>query len=81
MPLQRPNLTNSYASPFRLWSVNGHTQSGGHWNVAFGLVVRSSGFLDSLGCWSESGEGTADGALLIMRDIPPNERKWRSNSH
>jgi len=60
--------------------VNGHTQSGGYWNVALGLVARSSGFLGSLGRWSGSDEGTADGALLIMRDIPPmrNEKQWRS---
>jgi hypothetical protein len=54
--------------------VNGHTQSGGHWNVALGLVARSSGFLASFGRWSGSSEGTADGALLIMRH-PSNERK------
>lgn len=51
--------------------MNGHRQSGGHWNVALGLVVRSSDGLGSSGCWSGSGEGSPNGTLFIMRDTPP----------
>jgi hypothetical protein len=47
-------------------SMNGHRQSGGHWNVALGLAVRSSDFLGSLGCWSGSGEGSVNGTLFFM---------------
>ena len=47
-------------------SMNGHRQSGGHWNVALGLAIRSSEFLGSLGCWSGSGEGSVNGTLFFM---------------
>jgi hypothetical protein len=47
--------------------MNGHTQSGGHWNAALGVVVTSSDFLGSSGLWSESRAGMAVGALFIMR--------------
>jgi hypothetical protein len=43
---------NDYVLLFHSWFMNGHTQSGGHWKVALGLL-RNSGFLGSLGCWSE----------------------------
>jgi hypothetical protein len=42
-------FTNDYVSRSHSWSMNGHTQSGDHWNVALGLVVRNSDFLGSLG--------------------------------
>jgi hypothetical protein len=47
--------------------MNGHTQSGGHWNAALGLVVTTSDFLGSSGPWSKSGAGVVVGALFIMR--------------
>jgi hypothetical protein len=47
-------------------SMNGHRQSGGHWNVALGLAVRSSDFLGSLGRWSGSGEGSVNRTLFFI---------------
>jgi hypothetical protein len=45
--------------------MNGHAQSGGHWNAAFGLVTRSSGGLGPPQWWSRSGNGSAKGILFI----------------
>ena len=61
-------LIKDYVSLSQSWSMNGHTQSGGHWNVALGLL-RNSGFLGSSGGRSESGEVATGGVLLIMCDI------------
>jgi hypothetical protein len=49
-----------------LRSMNGQTQSGGHWKVALGLMASGSvcfGF-------SGSGEESSIGTLFIMRDTP-----------
>jgi hypothetical protein len=55
-----------YVSLSHSQSMNGHRQSGGHWNVALDLAVRSSDFLGSLGCWSGSGEGSVNGTLFFI---------------
>lgn len=39
---------------------------GGHWNVAVGLVTRSSSGLGLPDCVLGSGDGLAKGALLVM---------------
>src|SRR6266436_5688956 len=45
--------------------MNGHAQSGGHWNAAFGLVTKSSGGLGPPQWWSRPGDGSAKGILFI----------------
>jgi hypothetical protein len=48
--------------------MNGHTQSGGHWNAAFRVITsRSDGFGTSQQS-SRSGDGSAKGILFIKRD-------------
>ena len=47
-------------------STNGHTQSGGHWNVAFRMVARGSGKLGTPQWSSRSGDGSANGILYII---------------
>src|ERR1700722_5728475 len=53
--------------------MNGHKQSGGHWNTALGLRVWTCNFLSlSSGLWSDSRDGT----LLINARSP--QKRWRS---
>jgi hypothetical protein len=47
--------------------MNGQTQSGGHWNVAFRMMARASGGLGSPKWSSRSGDGSATGNLFITR--------------
>jgi hypothetical protein len=55
-----------YASLSDLRCMNGHAQSGGHWNAAFRVITRSSdGFGTSQGS-SRSGDGSARGIRFIM---------------
>src|ERR1700722_2268172 len=56
--------------------MNGHRQSGGHWNVAFGLVTRSSGSLGSSACVPGSGDGSPKEILLIISNT--STKQWRS---
>ena len=56
--------------------MNGHTQSGGHWNAAFGLLARTSGNVGSSWRSSRSGDGSANGIRYIMESILVTE--WRS---
>jgi hypothetical protein len=62
---------DDYVSLSHPWSMNDHRQSGGHWNVALDLAVRSSDFLGSLGCRSGSGEGSINGTLFFMPATRP----------
>jgi hypothetical protein len=56
--------------------MNGHKQSGGHWNAAFGLARCGSGGLGSPQESSRSGDGSASGTLFIVLDASPTA--WRS---
>src|ERR1017187_4293000 len=60
--------------------MNGHAQSGGHWNAAFGLLARTSDNVGSPQWSSRSGDGSANGILYIM-DMAPSlksvaQRLW-----
>jgi hypothetical protein len=57
-------------------SVNGHRQSGGHWNAAFGLLAMSSDDVGSPQWSSRSGDGSTNGILRIMGNALPTA--WRS---
>ncbi|SRR6266567_6548810 len=48
--------------------MNGHKQSGGHWNAAFCLARCGSGGFGSPQESSRSGDGSASGTLLIVLD-------------
>src|SRR5258707_9938048 len=50
--------------------MNGHAQSGGHWNVAFGLATGSSGGSGPPQWSSRSGDGSAAGILFIIGGTP-----------
>ena len=55
-----------YVSLSHLRSMNGQTQSGGHWKATLGLMAGGSVFLGSSG----SGKESNIGSLLIMCDTP-----------
>jgi hypothetical protein len=54
-----------YASLFDSRSMNGKTQSGGHWNVTFLTMASGSGGLGSPTQSSKSGDGSVNGILYI----------------
>jgi hypothetical protein len=56
-----------YASLSDFRSMNGHTQSGGHWKAAFRVTSGSDGF-GTPGRSSASGDGSAKGILFIIGD-------------
>jgi hypothetical protein len=89
--VQNCSIFSSQASLSHPWfpivSLNGHRQSGGHWNVALGLLGSSIGLPD----WSADGcscvggrgalsrlgvRGVSDSLVVICKHHP--KRRWRS---
>src|SRR5450755_4933076 len=50
-------------------SMNGHIQSGGHWNAAFWMMTTGSGDVGTPQWSSRSVDGSANGILYIMESI------------
>src|ERR1700681_4598191 len=55
--------------------MNGHAQSGGHWNAAFGRVTTNSDSSSPPQWSSRSGNGSANGILLVTVVL---SMAWRS---
>jgi hypothetical protein len=62
-------LRSDYVSLYDARSMNGPTQSGGHWNAAFGLLARTSDDVGSPSWSSRSVDGSANGILYTMESI------------
>jgi len=57
---------DTYVSLSDLRSMNGHAQSGGHWNAAFRVIAMGSVGLDTSQGSSRSGDGSANGILVSI---------------
>jgi hypothetical protein len=63
------SFTVGYVSLSDKRSMNGHTQSVGHWNAAFRMMATGSGELGAPQWSSRSVDGSANGILYIMESI------------
>ena len=68
----RIRFTVGYVSLSDARSMNGHTQSGGHWNAAFWMMTTGSGDVGTPQWSSRSVDGSANGILYIMESILHN---------
>src|ERR1700722_4775489 len=58
-------------------SMNGHTQSGGHWNAAFWMMTTGSGDVGTPQWSSRSVDGSASGILYIWKASSNPLIAWR----